>query len=402
MSSSTYPAGGAQDHVLGHRLAEVAIGMDRLERRLSQGQGALDSEGLVAIWLGDGLVEPEGLAGWSDAERALDRLAEDAARLEPGARRDFVDALVVSLQTAAALFQGAELGYAAKLERLVGVPAAPVEEGLLVGLRDTIDAALTRQGVADGELCDRVRRWERARALEPERLEPTFRELMAEAKRRTDAEVFDTGDYDMVLAPVRDVPYTARCNFREAKMDLNLDLAFSRPALKHLVAHEVYPGHATQLLSTLDAARSGAVPLDALLCTLNGATGAVQEGIGDQGVHLIDWIEDDDDVLFTALRRLRSASQASAAWYLMEEGWSEDRARAYLRDDACGQPAWVEGRLRFARHPFRGPFIASYWYGDEAVREVRERVAPERRAAFLRFLYQGVHTPASLRRFEAA
>lgn len=396
------PAGGAEDHALGRRLAEVAIGMDRLERRLSQGDGALDSEGLVPIWLGDGLVEAAGFDGWADAEGALAALAERAAGLEPGPRRTFVRAMVGSLQTAAALFQGARLGYAEKLERLVGVPAAPVDEAVLAGLRDAIDAALTRQGFTGGGLCERVRSWERARALPPERLEPAFRELMAEAKRRTDAGVFDTGDYDMALEPVHDVPYTARCNFSEGKMDLNLDLAFSRPALKHLVAHEVYPGHATQLLSTLDAVRGGRAPADALLCTLNGATGAVQEGIGDQGVHLIDWIEDDDDVLFTALRRLRSASQASAAWYLMEEGWSDDRVRAYLRDEACGQPAWVEGRLRFARHPFRGPFIASYWYGDEAVREVRERVAPEQRAAFVRFLYEGVHTPASLRRFEAA
>lgn len=401
MNDNRYPAGGPEDHALGRRLAEVAMGMDRLERRLSRGEGALDSEGLVPIWLGDGLVEPAAFGGWDEVDGALAGLADTAAGLEAGARRDFATALVTSLRTAAALFQGEELGYAEKLERLVGVPAAPVDDAMLAGLRDAIDAALTRQGFTGGDLCERVRSWERARALAPERLEPTFRELMAEAKRRTDADVFDTGDYDMALEPVRDVPYTARCNFSDGKMDLNLDLAFSRPALKHLVAHEVYPGHATQLLSTLDAVRGGRTPPDALLCTLNGATGAVQEGIGDQGVQLIDWIEDDDDVLFTALRRLRSASQTSAAWYLMEEGWSEDRARAYLRDGACGQPAWVEGRLHFARHPFRGPFIASYWYGDEAVREVRERVAPERRAAFVRFLYDGVHTPASLRRFEA-
>ena len=57
--------------------------------------------------------------------------------------------------------------------------------------------------------------------------------------------------------------------------------------------------------------------------------------------------------------------------------------------------------MRFAAHPFRGPFIASYWFGDEAVREVRERAGLEKRAEFTQFLYGQMHTPTSLRMFEA-
>ena len=400
MTLETIREGDPEDYALGRALTALAVGMDRFERAVSAGQGVLDDEGLIPIYLGDDLLEPASYEAWEEVSADLARLRTRVGMVEEGARRTFLASMVESLGCAAEMFQGTALSYREKLERLVGVPTGPVDREAAVALQDGVDDGLRRAGFAGGTMAERVARWEAARVLEGDALQATFRELMGEAKRRTDDGVYDTGDYDMALAPVRGVPYTARCNFNKAAMDLNVDLGFSRPALKHLVCHEVFPGHATQLLSTRDAARDGTSPPDVLLCTLNGVTGAVQEGIGDQGVELIDWVEDDEDVLFSCLRRLRSAGQATAAWQLMEGGWSEAQARNYLTEEVCGQPAWVEGRLRFAQHPFRGPFIASYWHGDEAVREVRERTTPERRQAFIEHLYLGIHTPTSLRQFD--
>ena len=223
---------------------------------------------------------------------------------------------------------------------------------------------------------------------------------MLEGQQRTDAMVFATNDYRMKLNLVYGVPYTARCNFNQGLMDLNGDLKFTPSALKHLVAHEVFPGHSTQLLYTLNAAQNGLSTPDVLLCTANTVVGTIQEGIGDQGIHLIDWIESDDDAIFMALRRLRSAAATSAAWYQMGEHWTLEKVRVFLQETAFPQPAWLEGRLRFAAHPFRGAFIASYWFGDEAVREVRERTKPENRKAFIEYLYTQMHTPSSLRMFK--
>jgi hypothetical protein len=141
--------------------------------------------------------------------------------------------------------------------------------------------------------------------------------------------------------------------------------------------------------------------MDALLCTANAVTGCVQEGIGDQGVELIDWIEDDDDALHAVLRTLKSAVQTTAAWRLMAQGAPEAEVADYMRVAGCGQDAWVQGRLRMARHPFRGPFIASYYAGNESVRRVRERVTPAERPAFHHYLYGRVHSPESLEMFAA-
>ena len=389
------------DHDFGRRLTALAVGMDQLERRLSQGNGALDGEGLIPIYLGDDLVSAVVLETWDQVFMRLDQLELEANAYPPSSRRVFLIAMIDSLRAAAQLFNGAELSFSEKLERLVGVSAQAVPAEQLENMRIKLEIMLDAAGYKQGSLSERVGRWENERFLASEKIEATFKALMLEAQRRTDAMVFATKDYRMKLNLVRGVPYTARCNFNQGLMDLNGDLEFTPSALKHLVAHEVFPGHSTQLLYTLKAAQQGSSTPDVLLCTANTVVGTIQEGIGDQGIHLIDWISNDDDAIFMALRRLRSAAATSAAWYQMGENWTLERVRQFLQNTAFPQTAWLEGRLRFAAHPFRGPFIASYWFGDEAVREVRERTNPSNRKAFIEYLYTKMHTPSSLGMFAA-
>ncbi|WP_229670789.1 hypothetical protein [Deinococcus aquiradiocola] len=387
------------DAHLGRQLTALTVGMDHLERRLSRGHGVLDSEGLVPIYLGDDLVPPLNLDDWDAVHSELDDLERQTARYPAGVRRTFLQDMLRSLRTATRLFEGEELSFREKLEGLVGVPAQPVSADALHDMHAQLAVLLERAGLRHGPLADQVVRWEQERALDAGQLEPTFLALMTEAQRRTDARIYPTGDYTMRLNALRGVPFTARCNFTAGQMDLNIDLNFTRAALKHLVCHEVFPGHSTQLLYTRDKAASGECSADVLLCTTNAVTGCVQEGIGDQGVDLLDWTEDEDDAVHVLLRRIRSASATSAAWYQMGEGWSEDRVHTYLERTSFGQKPWIEGRIRFASYSFRGPFIASYWFGNEAVREVRERVTAEQWPEFISFLYGQMHSPRSIGQF---
>lgn len=385
---------------IGDEITAVTMGIDRFERGPANGESLLDGEGLVPIYLGDDVVAAKAYHGWPEIFADLDRLAERAGAAT-GARGVFLRSMVRSLDAAARLFSGVEMTYADKVRDLVGAEPGPVPEAEISAHADALSGGLARAGFVRGPLRDRVEAWEAARAIAPERVEAEFCTLMAAAKARTAALIFDTGDYDMALNPLRDVPFTARCGFAERTMDLNVDNAFTRAALKHLVCHEVFPGHATQLLYTRAEVDAGRSDTDALLCTANAVTGCVQEGIGDQGVQLIDWIEDDDDAIHLALRSLKSAVQTTAAWRLMAEGEPADTVADYMRTVGCGQEAWVQGRLRMARHPFRGAFIASYHAGNESVRRVRERVSAADRQPFNRHLYGQVHSPQSLEMFGA-
>jgi hypothetical protein len=381
------------------RLTRLTMGVDALERRQSRGDGALDSEGLVPIYLGADLIAAPAYAGWTEVESELDALQAQLPQVTPPSRRAFATAMLRSLRTAVHLFRGGTLDYAAKVTDLVGAPAGPVDEQEIEGSRDRLDELLRAGGVVRGSLAQRIAAWEEERALPPDELESTFHALMAQGRARTAARIFDTGDFTMSLNPVRGVPYTARCGFDAGKMDLNVDLKFTRAAIKHLVAHEVFPGHATQLLLTRARVEQGTAHPETLLCTANTVLGCVQEGIADEGVGLIDWFEDDDDRIHLELRRLRSAAQTSAAWFLMVEGRPAESVAQYLRDTAAGQESWVQGRLRMAAHPFRGAFIASYWAGARAVRRVMERTAAADFPRFVEYLYGNAHSPQSLEMF---
>ena len=176
-------------------------------------------------------------------------------------------------------------------------------------------------------------------------------------------------------------------------MEVNTDLGITRAAMKHLVTHENFPGHATQLLYTLDSYKRETSTADVLLCTLNGVPGIIQEGIGDQATELIDWVEDDDDVIQIALRRLRIAVATTASWRLMQLGHAEADVVAYIDDTGFALAPYVDGRITQAKHVYRGPFNASYYYGTQAVREVRIRAREAGTyGRFIRYLYENMHS----------
>lgn len=384
---------------IGQQLAEVTMGIDALERSQPAQGSLLGGEGLVPIFLGKDQVSARAYTDRDSIREDISKLDAATAALPAGPRKVFLEGMLKSLRVAVKMLSGASPSFEEKVTDLVGAPAGREDAALIEDARSKVDSLLRRSGFVNGSLGERVQAWEQARAVPTEQIETVFRELMADAKARTDKLVFDTGDYDMALNPVRGMFYTARCSFDQGKMDLNYDLSFTRAALKHLVCHEVYPGHSTQLLSTKKAVDEGRAPADALLITTDAITGCVQEGIGDQGAHFIDFIEDDDDQIHVELRRVRSAAQTSAAWMLMVEGLPREDVANYLRDTAMGQEAWVQGRLRMAAHPFRGPFISSYWAGNEAVRRVRERVTQEQWPTFLDALYSNANSPQSLEMF---
>ena len=380
-------------------LTAVTMGIHALERLRNDGNSLLDNEGLVPIYMGGDLVTPRKYDDWDAVTRDLAQLEAGLAGVAPGERRTFLEGMIGSLKLGVRLFSGGSPTYEQKVIGLVGATRGHEDAGMIAASRDRIDRLLTRLGYCRGKLSDRVRSWEEGRAIPDHQLDAVLAELMQEAKRRTAEMIFDPGDFEMSIRPVRDVPYPARCGFAERCVDLNVDMVFSRAALKHIICHNIFPGHATQVLYAHAEVLAGRSTFDALLVSANAVTGCVQEGIGDQGIYLIDWMEDEDDELTAELRNLRAAAQTSATWAYMAEGQPAEQTVNYLRDTALGQDAWVRGRLRSAAHPFKGPFAASFWAGNAAVRRVRERVSDANRPEFMRFLFGRAHSPQSLEMF---
>ena len=383
---------------LGYEITAIAAGLDSFERKINNGHGIIDDEGLIPLYLGKDLIKERKFGSWEEVDAAIEEVASEVAVITDGPRRLFLEKLMNSLRMATLLFQGGDASFTEKLTRLVGVPAESLEDSFIEDLGVRLADALDRAGFSKGTLRDKILTWEQSGAIAPEHLSNVFGELMEQAQERTDRMIVDTEGYTMVLNPVRNTHFSARCNFSGGKMDINVDNRFSRAALKHLVAHECFPGHSTQNIYTLRNFKQGKSTADVLLCSLNGITGVLQEGIGDQGVELIEWIEDVHDEIQALLRRYQSSVATQAAWKINMEHITDEQAYAYMRDVGAMQDARIKGRIHMARHPFRSGFISSYFYGNEAVRRVRLAVGDDsqRRRLFIDELYGNMHAPESL------
>ena len=387
------------DAKTGLAITAIAVGMDGLERRLNKGTGGLDAEGLIPIYIGDDLVTARRYERWEEAEAELDQAEADIRHCPSVSRRHTLLALLRSLRAAIRVFRGQPMSFADKLRDLVGVPAEEADRDVIAGLREEIDGALTRMRIPGSTFPERLRSWQTSRFLPVEKLEAVYNELQEEAVRRTARYVYDVGDFRMKLVLRPGTSAAGRCSFADAAMEINTDIGCTRAAMKHLVTHENFPGHATQLLYTRNAVEKGLATADVLLCTLNGLPGVIQEGIGDQATDLIDWVEDDDDVVQIALRRLRIAAATTASWRLMQMGEPEESLVAYVRDTGFAIDPYVDGRITQAKHPYRGPFNASYYFGNQAVRALRLRTKAADYPAFIRFLYGNIHSLESFMAF---
>lgn len=383
---------------LGYEITAIAAGINTFEQVINKGHGIIEDEGLIPLYLGSNLIEEKIYTSWAQIQENVENIGLVVEKTAESPRKMFLTKLVESLRMATLLFSGGDTSYSEKLERLVGIPAEPISDDFISGLAENLENCFSKTQFTKGTLKEKITAWEQGNSIDPDKLETLFNQLMDEAQERTDRMVVPTDGYTMKLNPVKNVIYTARCKFQEGKMDLNVGNSFSRSALKHLVAHECFPGHSTQNIYTLKSFKEGTSTADVLLCSLNGITGVMQEGIGDQGVELIDWIEDVNDEIQAILRRYRSAIATSASWKLNMEQASTEDMRAYLTDVGVMQEARVNGRLGMAAHPFRGPFIASYFYGNEIVKRVREATSndPTAYKKFINDLYGSMHSPESL------
>jgi hypothetical protein len=383
----------------GAQLVAITMGIDAFERRRGAG-GPLDGEGLVPIFVGDPAVA-RAFSSWDDARRALDAFAADVDTFAASPRRAYLESMIRALRAVVDVFSGADVPFRRKLTEIVGIPAEPVPDATFDAIHARVDELLRARDIGSGTLVERVRKWQEKCLLDPADIPATFDAFAAEAKARTDASIFPTGSYAMALKALHGVPYAGRCNFNEGVMEINLDIPLTRPALKHLVTHEIYPGHSTQLLYTKDAVDAGRTPADALLCTTNAIPGSIQEGIGDQGTALLDWIENEDDALQIEVRRAQTAAGTNAVYHLNESGWSAERCVDYFQSVGLGQEPWARVRTKMAQHAFRGPFLGSYWFGCEAVGALRERAGAAPSRAFYDHLYGTPHTLETLAHFDA-
>ena len=386
---------------LGKELAELTAGIDALYRNTPRSDGFLDKEGLIPVAIG--AVEPAPLRDYAEAIARLEALrARLPAEAESPLRVDYLDEMIDSLLALITTFEEKPISFADRVARQIRVTTTLVPDAELDGYRDTIRVNLDALGFSGNRLDEDFARWEAQARVPVEAVLSTLEELIGEARTRVAQTMYPSmGDEWMEPTGVSAVPFSAYCDYPTRKVLLNLDFPYTRFSLKHLATHEVFPGHLVHMGLRERHVADGTMPLDGALVVTSSASSALFEGIADNGMFFLDWVNGPEDELGVALQRLRSALRCNAAWMMHQQGMSLDEIVPIIAAKGFQDPVTARSRLAFLNHNLRAPFVYAYYGGDIAVHDVWKTVAPERRREFWDYLYDNMHTPTTLAKYWA-
>jgi hypothetical protein len=344
--------------------------------------------------------QPETFSGYDEAMARFADLERGAQALPEPDRRRYYQQLCQS-ELAFCRWRQGQLPFTEQISGFLHVPGAPASAAELDGLRAEMRALLNALGYS-GDLDAQCAAWEARNRVPPDDVQATLTELLSVAWDRTAEriEIPAPKSDGMRVQTVRNAPFSGRCDYSQRMIDLNIDPVLTMPGLKHLAVHEGYPGHYLQFKLREYWYAQGTAPADGLLSVVNTASSSPFEGIADNGLHVIDWIEDDDDRLSAVLTRYRAGIGTVAAWQLHALGHTPEQVTDWLRANALiGGEGWVANRMRFIAAPDRSALIWSYWWGEASVTPVWNAIPTERRPAFLHYLYGRMHSPQTIAMF---
>jgi hypothetical protein len=388
-------------------LTGALLGLDALYAS-SRGKGSsgtdVDMDRLVVLNLSD-RHQPEPFADYAAARARFADLKRRSTEL-PEPDRALYYAQTCDSEIAFATWCEAGLSFTRQISDFLHIPARPASEEELDDLRSKMRVVLNDLGYS-GDLAAQTAAWENRQRVPPDEVEPVLNELLSEAWDLTAErmEIPSEKSDGMRVETVRAVPYNAMCDYSHRLIRLNIEPTLTRPGLRHLAVHEGYPGHYVQFKRREVRYRQGRAPADVLLSVINTASSPPFEGIADIGLDVIGWHASLDDRLSGLLTRYRAGLGTRAAWRLHAEGVAPDAVRDELHRDALvGGEGWVDNRMRYITGQTRSALIWSYWTGEPAIRPVWELVKdyPEQNGAYFTYIYDRMHSNASLALFDAS
>jgi hypothetical protein len=380
------------------RLTPVILGVDALYTAETG-----DSEGLVVQKLKTAEnYQPAPFKDYAEACDVLVRLKAESAGLPEPDRRVYYDEMCRSL-LAFVTWRESGLPFTEQLKQFIHVPAQPASDTELDELRGKMRELLTQMGYS-GDLAAQCAAWEAHVKVPADEVAGVLEALMDEAWGLAERYLFkipaEKSDRMRVL-PVSGVHFNAMCNYAERRVHLNIDPVLTRPGLKHLTVHEGIPGHYLQFKMRETGLLAGTGAADGSLSVVNTAGASVFEGIADNGLRMLDWLDSDDDRVQGYMNRYRAGIGTGAAWRLHALGWTKEKVADWLRAQSLvGGEGWIANRMAFISSPSRAVLIWSYWWGEAVVAPVWEKAPLAYREEFLRYMYDRVHSNNSIAMFE--
>ena len=285
------------------------------------------------------------------------------------------------------LSQGRALRYDQKVEALLGVPVEPHDQGEMARLRDEI------VDLAAGD----VARWEGSRLVTGEAKWDAALQAYAAGRRYAFGVRFplEVGE-NLELIRIADELWSVNLSWyppRRMTFEVNVSTPRAPETVWFEVAHNIYPGDYLHLavLQQLTFLKRGHVAASIKL--KNAPESVISEGIEETALLRLIANPSRDLVLATKLEWLRRLATFKGALALQVEGRREEDVLATMARDGYMDPARAAFQLRLIKHPLWGPYQYTYILGRRLVEEADRRVQPKDSAAYLEYLYGGLHTP---------
>ena len=379
----------------GELFADAILGVDALDRKLYQEPGDEDYDGVACINLGwNSSAE---YADWDEARAALQELAAKALALPEPDRRMYYMQACISLDAFCAWRQGQLPRLTDQVSMFLLSDGAPMSEKYLANQMKKLDTYFDLLGYR-GTFRERMERWQAENVVPKDEVQSTMTELMNEA-REICGTFLPLPEIPYKVVTVDGGPFSARSEVMNLQVVVNIAPTYTRPALKHLVGHEIYPGHYMQFTLRRELWKQGIAAADGLLSVTNHASSSCFEGLADMGGHFLGWM-DINDRIAEVFSDIKSAAGTLSSYQLLELGWDPEKVEQTMREwPLLGGEAAIKSRMQFIQDPTRSALIWSYWRGDQAFQNVMARLEPEDYPRFYEYIYSRVHTPASLQMF---
>ena len=381
---------------LSEKVARATVGIDALYR-VEIGSNER-KDGLVVLNMGN--VQPEKYANYDEAQAHLAELAAEAMTLPEADRRLYYTQACTSLWSFCQWRKGQLEQMKDQIGMFLHVDPAPASQEIIDGYFKELRAMLTELGYT-GDVKQQIAAWEQKNLVPADEVEGTMNAMMADAREMC-GNILELPENDFYhCETVSGGPFNASSDYNNRRVIVNTEPILTTQKLKHLVCHEVYPGHFMQFSLRRIYWERGIGGMDGTLSVCNHSSSCTFEGIADAGIEFIGWDEGLDDAVGALISTIQSALGTAASHRLHTLGWEDSKVEDFLRANAPGGgEGWIANRMKFIQDPARAALIWSYWRGDEGVFPVWHRVAKEDRANFFKYIYGRLHTVQSMQLFQ--
>lgn len=384
------------------------------------------AERYVKLILGIGHHDPNyvdayyGPAEWKPQKKELPELATDASVLAneiarvvgtDSYRQNYLGVQTRSASARIRMLQGEKFSFEQEAKLLYEVDPPPVSLAELETARKELDKALP----GSGPLEERYAKFSRRFEIPPDRIDPTFRAAIAEARSRTKKWI--TGlpaNESFDVEYVKGKSWSAYNWYKgnaKSLIQVNIELPIGIDRVLHLACHEGYPGHHVYnaLLEARLVREKGWMEFS--VYPLYSPQSLIAEGTADYGSRMV--IHGDERLAFKRdvlckearldpslaaeqhrmdqlLRRLRHAPIQAARAYLDGVRSAEDTI-AYLQRFTLQPRGMAERRIRFFDE--HRAYIINYSLGEDIVSDFVQRRAGEDPAARWKVFEEMISSP---------